>query len=383
MTFPLLPTPAVPGTLTTKEDWHDFVTSSPPDRPDKPAIHDWRTMSSIARQAFDQARLDYHSASGPIVTPTLKRIHEVLARQVQANHAASPGARRGSVVDGHGALGKTTIITMFGRKYDHAIRAQSATSDSPDLFIPVVYITLPADTTVKGLNRAMAEFYGAPVSSRATKDDLTILIQQVARRCRTTLFLVDDIHYLNMNNSEHRIVGNHLKHLANTVAATFIYAGINCEETGLFHEGRGKANEQASQTRRRFNLLPVEPFSIADAASTREWQSLLKALEEHLVLLESEAGDLCQRLWLYTFERTNGVIGSLSALVRQAANLAIATGAERITEALLDQIQLDHAAEEARSTHRARRSPRRSPSATPMARQGGSSALANARASAT
>ncbi|MFN2556591.1 MAG: hypothetical protein ABR592_06910 [Nitriliruptorales bacterium] len=37
----------------------------------------------------------------------------------------------------------------------------------------------------------------------------------------TTLFIVDDIHYLNLATREGQAVNDHLKYLANTVAATF------------------------------------------------------------------------------------------------------------------------------------------------------------------
>ncbi|WP_280468906.1 hypothetical protein [Nocardia cyriacigeorgica] len=46
----------------------------------------------------------------------------------------------------------------------------------------------------------------------------------------------------------------------------------------------------------------------------------------------------------YLHKRTNGMMGSLSALIREAALEAILTGTEKITKAMLDAIDLDHAA---------------------------------------
>jgi hypothetical protein len=45
------------------------------------------------------------------------------------------------------------------------------------------------------------------------------------------------------------------------------------------------------------------------------------------------------------FDRTGGMIGSLSHLVRAAAQLAILEGEEAITRKLPDTIPVDHAAE--------------------------------------
>lgn len=57
----------------------------------------------------------------------------------------------------------------------------------------------------------------------------------------------------------------------------------------------------------------------------------------------------------YLHQRTVGRIGSLTRLIRQAANTAIHNGTERITKAVLDAIRLDHHAETQQRPH-----PRRS-----------------------
>jgi hypothetical protein len=50
----------------------------------------------------------------------------------------------------------------------------------------------------------------------------------------------------------------------------------------------------------------------------------------------------------YLFDRTQGQIGSLMNLLRQGAILAIDRDEERLTEELLEQIQLSYFAESAR-----------------------------------
>ncbi len=41
-----------------------------------------------------------------------------------------------------------------------------------------------------------------------------------ARRCATSLILIDDFHFLNMREKESRRVNDHLKYLANSISAT-------------------------------------------------------------------------------------------------------------------------------------------------------------------
>jgi hypothetical protein len=62
----------------------------------------------------------------------------------------------------------------------------------------------------------------------------------------------------------------------------------------------------------------------------------------------------------YLYGRTGGYIVSLSHLIREAAIMAILSGAERIDEVLLEEVELDHAATEgATAQHQPVRKPRR------------------------
>ncbi|MCO6698928.1 ATP/GTP-binding protein, partial [Streptomyces sp. Vc17.3-30] len=63
----------------------------------------------------------------------------------------------------------------------------------------------------------------------------------------------------------------------------------------------------------------------------------------------------------YLHARTGGRMGSLSHLIREAALVSLLAGTEKITKKLLDQLELDTAAEQrARAPHRHRPpSPRR------------------------
>lgn len=61
-------------------------------------------------------------------------------------------------------------------------------------------------------------------------------------------------------------------------------------------------------------------------------------------------------VFFYLHQRTAGMIGSLSHLIRGAALDAILTGTEKITKKLLDAVDLDHAAQNhARHPNAARR----------------------------
>ena len=177
-----------------------------------------------------------------------------------------------------------------------------------------------------------------------TADRLTDIVLWCAQECNTKVFLIDDIHYLKLSNDGDRQVNNHLKQLMNDTSATFVYAGAGCMKTGLFTEGHPKDEVAWGQTRGRFAYFPIEPFEANTPFGKSEWVHIVGAFENHLVLKKARKGMLTG-LAPYLYERTGGFLGSLSSLVRLAANKAIRSGEEEITRGLLGQVQIDYAAE--------------------------------------
>ena len=74
------------------------------------------------------------------------------------------------------------------------------------------------------------------------------------------------------------------------------------------------------------------------------WLGVLSVFERELVLLNAKDGDLAGQAD-YLWRRTQGVIGSLTQLLTEAAAEAIHTGTERITRKLMDGIDIGYAAE--------------------------------------
>jgi hypothetical protein len=77
-----------------------------------------------------------------------------------------------------------------------------------------------------------------------------------------------------------------------------------------------------------------------------EWIQLIAALEATLRLHHHEPGALPAQA-KYLHQRTGGMIGSLTHLIRGAAIRAILGGQEALTRALLDTVHIDHAADSA------------------------------------
>ncbi len=208
----------------------------------------------------------------------------------------------------------------------------------------MLYVNVDALPTIKGLNEAMLTFYGIGPPRRANARQLTQLVLECARCCQTSLIVIDDIHLLELRREADRDANNHLKRLANDLQATFVYAGVGLSHGGFMHEGLHGADAVLAQISQRFKRLPVEPLRRSTESERELWLGVLSVFERELVLLEGKTGDLSAHAD-YLWRRTQGVIGSLTQLLTEAAAEAIDTGSERITQKLLDSIDIGYAAE--------------------------------------
>jgi hypothetical protein len=331
--------------LTVKEGWRQFVADEPTECPERLRLADYRRLDERARSAYDLERLRHAHGFGPIRS-LYAGIHRTLERLVMSNELRGPGARHGAALDGNPGNGKTTIASQFGRHWERRCRARyphELTSDGHE-YLPVVYVNVDAMPTIKGLNRALLNFYGIEASRNVNARQLTQLVLECARRCRTSLIVIDDIHLLELRREADRDANNHLKRLANDLQATFLYSGVGLSHGGFMHEGLYGADAALAQISLRFKRLPVEPLRRSTSDEKATWLGVLQVFERELVLLKAKDGDLTGQAD-YLWRRTQGVIGSLTQLLTEATAEAIDTGAERITRKLLDGIDIGYAAE--------------------------------------
>lgn len=179
-----------------------------------------------------------------------------------------------------------------------------------------------------------ARFLGLPPIRRSyNATDISDAVCQILIEARVDLVLVDEIHNLNLATSAGEDMSDHLKYFTEHLPATFVYAGINVERSGLFTGVRGR------QIAGRCVLVNTGPFP-----DQQEWSGLVAALEAALRLHHHRPGTLTC-LSKYLHQRTGGMIGSLSHLVRAAALTAILDRTETIDRELLERIPVDHAAQ--------------------------------------
>ena len=264
-----------------------------------------RRCGRASSAAYDEARISYHSELVVVATSTVAEITRQ-GRLLTLLNRREIGARRGLIVSGPSATGKSTALKQLGRTHElmvrerypgHATGSRSSTSPRPPKGSP------------RKLAMEFARFLGLPPVGRGhNTTDIADAVCQVLIDARTDLVLVDEIHNLNLATSAGEDLSDHLKYFTEHLPATFVYAGIDVERSGLFTGVRGR------QIAGRCVLITTGPFPCH-----AEWTGLVATMEATLRLHRHQPGTLTG-LDKYLHQRTGGMIGSLSHLVRAAAH---------------------------------------------------------------
>jgi hypothetical protein len=312
--------------ICTVDGWQAWAAAPPPKKPARPTLQEWRSFTEEERWRFDIERIAWHADFGLIKTPDVKEAHRFMRTQVLANMFMPPGRPRpAALIDGLPTLGKSTILQYFGKQVETELRAsrdrRGIRVARSERWVPVVYLTLLGDTTLKGFNQQLLRFYNHPAPARYTKDLLTERVVELAHDCGEE-------------------VNKHIKALASMIGATFVFAGIDCINGGFLDEGRSPAGRRKSQVRWRVTPHTVRLFEVKKKEQQTQWGSLLGTIENRLVLMKAPERMLSGDLALYLHDRTQGSIGVLCQWIRDAAVTAIQTDTECLTEPLLEATPL-------------------------------------------
>lgn len=321
--------------LTTKEGWRRFVEH----QPQPPPVLDSEALAALpgpGREAHDEARRAYHCDLPLVSTPTIRQVITTSRLLIQLNRG-QVSARRGVIISGASGTGKTTALTQLGRTHERAVRRRHPTDRHR---CPVLYVTVPPAATPRMLAAEFARFLALPLPSRANITDIVNAVCATATATRAELVCVDELHNISLSTRAGAEVSDTLKYFSERLPATFAYAGIDVEHSDLFAGTRGR------QIAGRFTVLPARPFAYGTTEQRETWTALIATLEQMLRLHAHPPGTLTGQAE-YLYQRSGGMIGSLSQLIRGAAVLAIEDGAEAITRDLLEAVPVDYAATQA------------------------------------
>ncbi|MGP4105144.1 AAA family ATPase [Nonomuraea sp. KM90] len=345
----IAPTPSGPAEesehnpLTSREGWTEFATERisppvllPPARRQK--------LTEAERGDYYAALEDYHSQLVIVSTPTIRKVTTTGRKRILLNRRQK-SARRGIILSGLAGTGKTTAITQLGKTHEQLLRHRGLHRSGA---VPVVYVTVPPAATPKMLATEIARFIGLQLPARYSQVEVTNAVCDLLCTLGTDLVLIDELHNLDPTTRVGAEASDQIKYLSERIPATFVLAGVEVEGTGLFAGRRG------GQIAGRYSFITTNAFPHNTATDKDAWQALVATMEDSLLLHAHRPGTL-RKLGPYLHDRTGGMIGSLSHLIREAAIDALTDETEKITRKGLEAIDLDQAAER----HNARRKQRK------------------------
>jgi hypothetical protein len=331
--------------LGRKAGWDAFVNAGAREPLRRLTRAEFDGLEEGERADYTEARMVWNANLPTIRTQQMSAAYQIIDQVMASNRRDGDRLRGSVVIDAAPGLGKTTIATRYAKDFHRAQYARyGPLTEQGHQRLPVAFVSLGSNMTLKALNRTILEFYGHPAAQSATAARLAALTVDCVISCQTRLIVIDDLHFVDFRHRSGIEVSNHLKWLSNQMPVTFIYTGVQLAERKFFDEGQYGEQAVYAQTARRATRCPVAPFHLKTPAAARAWSDLLRSLESHLLLIDARPGmltDLAQEL----FRRTQGHIASLTNLIDRACYLAIATAAETINDAVLARAVGDNAAE--------------------------------------
>ena len=335
--------------LAQYEGWKTRFEAPRRSKPADMSVDEIKALSRRDRLIYNESRSVWHANLGPYLTPGMTEVIDQIDLIVQANRQDGDRVRSAVALDAYPGLGKTTLAVYYASGFHRdQMDMHGPTTDTGHDRIPVAFVRLTSNTTMKSLNSALCHFYAHPSANRGSATVLGTRASERALESGTRLIVIDDVHFLDMNRQDGREVANHFKWLANEFQATFMFVGVGLTDRGLFNEGLGPTRVHFAQTARRWTRASIAPFHIEDNDGRRTWRRLLLAIERDLVLANKTPGMLADDLADYLFARSTGHFASLMTLLARGCQQAIKSGNERLTASGLNLIRNDDASEQAR-----------------------------------
>lgn len=255
--------------LATKEGWAAFVSRAHPEPPRLLPESDLKRLDPVEREIYNEARQDYHSELLLVATPDIRQITTIGSKLIVNNRGKQLG-RRGLIVSGASGTGKSTSITQLGKKHQIDLERRSPGVTGR---IPVVYIIVPPAATPKTLSIQLATFLGLPVGTHDSQHAITQTVVGVLRKVGCSLILVDEIHRLDLRTLSGAEASDQLKYFFDCISATFVYAGLDLAENGMFSGMRGR------QIAARFISLRTDRLETYSGISRQRLRTALPALQ--------------------------------------------------------------------------------------------------------
>lgn len=335
--------------------WRTFVAYRP-ERPEVLSTKDRNALTSLLREQYDDARIEFVNAPIVLPTPDLNRLIRETRIVTGLNRGAQFTARQSLALSGSQTLGKSTAAMHVGATHEEHQRAKHD-READQGFAPVLYVSTPPQTSPKGLMMRFASTLGLPMPARTTTDQVMDRVVETLRELGTTMVILDEVQHLKTRAQVGVEAASALKSFSERVPATFLFVGVDLPRSDFLSGAMG------AQMQGRTTMIQMQPYSIGSENHRQEWEKVIALFEREFPLAEHEVGTLMDEAgWLHSV--TGGVIGSLRTLLRKGQIAAIIDGKEHLDKQALSAVLPDYRAELAHErTERARGGTRKKASA--------------------
>lgn len=306
--------------------WHRYCVEKPPQAPEGLSIKQLDRLSDDALIAH-VSRLKQWLGHFYIQTAELSSIEQRMTDLVTNNSLTFIGAKDLLVLTGENTRGKSTLAQVWAKKsylswiegHNLDCRGRPVFFPGPDTeadYCPVVWCNVPFEgsyqSVVSTFDAGVLDFFGLPAVGSVRSQTKTVI--KALKRHRVRVLIIDDTNILRMTPKAARAILDHIKNI-NTelgeIGGSMILIGADVENGDL-------VNDPQLQGRMRLARYPVYDADSPD--EMRAYQEVLQGIEERLLphLPRGKQGMLCTDLAGHIWSRTQGFLGDLKNLVRDA-----------------------------------------------------------------
>jgi hypothetical protein len=267
----------------------------------------------------DEERITFMRKKRWIPYPRAKEALEDLQSIYDGDPAIRPPCR---LLLGATNNGKTEILLQFEKTHPRTERA-----DGEGMLIPALYVISPGQPDEKRLYENILWKLGVPVNKTDSVGRRHDQLLRVADEVGLRLLMIDEIHsMLSGSRTQQKVFLNILKLLSGELQIPIVCAGTAV----AFH-----AMNSEPEVGNRFEPVAIPRWEFDEA-----FLSLLASFEKVLPL--RQPSNLPEEsLAVKIFDKTEGRIGEVAKLLREAAKVAIRSRTERIDARALDAARFD------------------------------------------
>lgn len=215
--------------LSVKEGWLARVDAPARVRPESLTKAAIAQLSKTERLSYEEQRSVWHANLGPILTPQVNGLVAELDEIIEANRQDGDKVKSSALLDAYPGLGKTTLAVMFAAGFHRRqVDIYGPTTAEGHERVPVAWIGLTSNTSMRSFNSMLCRFYGHPGADRGNATQLSNRAADCVSSCKTRLIVVDDVHFLDMNRRDGREVANHFKWLSNQSPSPSCMSASDC-----------------------------------------------------------------------------------------------------------------------------------------------------------